>query len=42
MEVETRGCSILMFELARQLGMHDNDSISDQVGIKMEVGIEWR
>jgi len=30
MEVETRGCSILMFELARLLGQQDNNSISDQ------------
>jgi len=30
MEVETRGCSILMLELARQMGLHDNSSISDQ------------
>ena len=34
MEVETRGCSILMFELSRLLGQHDNNSISDQVQTK--------
>ena len=33
MKVETRGCSMLMFELARQLGMHDNNYISYQVKI---------
>jgi len=30
MEVETRGCSLLMLDLARQLGLHDVSAISDQ------------
>lgn len=30
MEVETRGCSLLMLDLARQLGLHDVAAISDQ------------
>eukprot|EP00088_Acartia_fossae_P033683 TRINITY_DN34511_c0_g1_i2.p1 TRINITY_DN34511_c0_g1~~TRINITY_DN34511_c0_g1_i2.p1 ORF type:complete len:627 (-),score=103.98 TRINITY_DN34511_c0_g1_i2:156-2036(-) len=30
MEVDTRGSSVLVFDLARQLGLHDNGCIQDQ------------
>ncbi|XP_023332760.1 acyl-CoA dehydrogenase family member 11 [Eurytemora carolleeae] len=30
MEIETRGCCILMLDLARQMGQHDTNTINDQ------------
>ena len=30
-KIETRGCCILMLDLARQMGQHDTNTINDQV-----------